>query len=92
MADKQFTLFELHFDGGVQIGPKLLGGDEAETEDDAASIPVESEDDAGGPGGALLALLGLVVLAAVARKVLGGDDDLEIETPDDEAVEELESA
>lgn len=104
MADKEFTLFELHFDGGFQLGPKVLGlgGEDeetiAESEESEATTgedsEVEVDVDSGGPGAALLGLLGVVVLAVVARRLLGGEDDLEIETaeehPDD--VEEIESA
>lgn len=100
MADKEFTLFELHFDGGFQLGPKVLGvGGEGEGEDvdeeneESEAIEIDSET-GGGPGAAVLGLLALVVVAAVLRRVLGGEDDLEIETAaeHEDDVEEIESA
>jgi MYXO-CTERM domain-containing protein len=98
MADKEYTLFELHFDGGFQVGPERLdAADDAETDADtetADDVEIDVESDGGGPGALLLGLLGLVVIAAVVRRVVGGEDDLEIETAEDhpDDVEEIESA
>ncbi|WP_248896980.1 hypothetical protein [Haloplanus halobius] len=83
MASKKFTLLELHFgDGTVQIGPATLGAGEssdAESEDEADADTTDG--DASCPvctvGKLLLAAVVLALLAAVVRKVLGGDEDLE---------------
>jgi len=77
-----------------------LGGDDgAETEDDepeaddepGADDEPEADDDGeeGSPVSLLLGLVALAFLAAVARRLLGDDEDLEIETPE-QNVEEFE--
>jgi hypothetical protein len=84
MVDKKLTLLELNLgDGTVQIGPATLGG--SSDDDDDATVDDEDEGDAaegcGCPGrklGTLLLVLGgLVLLAVVAKKLRGGDDDLD---------------
>lgn len=83
MSDKQFSLFELHFHEGVQIGPKTLGGLPGEAESDDAeldreepstSVDAEAGADDGGPA-LVRRLVGLGVLAAAAyaaKKLLDG--------------------
>ncbi|MEF8855889.1 MAG: hypothetical protein V5A16_00555 [Haloplanus sp.] len=82
MADKKFTLLELHLgDGTVQIGPATLDGGDAS--DDATE---SGADDATGNGGCcpgrkvgklLLALLVLALFALGLKKTLGGGEDLD---------------
>jgi hypothetical protein len=85
MADKKFTLLELHLDdGSIQIGPAALGAEDNEiTEPEAED---EGETDDGDDGGCcpgrklgklLVALLVVAVLAFGLKKVLGGGDDLD---------------
>jgi hypothetical protein len=82
MADKKFTLLELHLDeGSIQVGPAALGAEDDEiTEPEAED---EDEPDDGGccpgrkAGKLLVVLLILAVLALGLKKVLGGGDDLE---------------
>jgi hypothetical protein len=81
MANKKFTLLELHFDdGSIRIGPSALGGD-----GNGATEP-ETDDSAEGESGACpartagkLLLVGLVLAALVlgAKRLLDGDDDLD---------------
>jgi len=81
MADKKFTLLELHLDdGSIQVGPSVLGAEdneitEPETED-------EDESDCGTcpgrkVGKLLVVLLVLALLALGVKKLLGGGDDLD---------------
>ena len=81
MADKKFTLLELHLDdGSIQVGPSVLGAEdneitEPETED-------EDESDGGTcpgrkVGKLLVVLLVLALLALGVKKLLGGGDDLD---------------
>jgi hypothetical protein len=82
MADKKFTLLELHFEGDVVFSPTnnapALGsgpGEESETED--ASDEVLTDDEGGSRGLVLLGVFVLVVLlAAIARALRGDDADL----------------
>jgi hypothetical protein len=86
MADKKFTLLELHLDdGSIQIGPAALGTEdneitEPETEDEDES---ESESGDGGccPGrkvGKLLVVFLVIALLALGlKKLLGGGEDLD---------------
>jgi hypothetical protein len=81
MADKKFTLLELHLDdGSIQVGPSALG-----TEDNEITEP-ETEDpdeDGGGTcpgrkvGKLLVVLLVLALLALGLKKALGGGEDLD---------------
>ncbi|RCU45928.1 hypothetical protein DU504_00590 [Haloplanus salinus] len=86
MADKKFTLLELHLDeGSIQVGPAALGagGDgitEPESKDSGEGEGEgESEGDASCPGrklGKLLvALLVIAVLVLGLKKVLGGGSE-----------------
>ena len=62
MANREFTLLELHFhsDGDVQVGPRALGrGSETGTTESGRSLRVP-----------LLAGIALVALAAVVRVAL----------------------
>ncbi|WP_121821353.1 hypothetical protein [Halostella salina] len=78
------TLFELHVDGDPQFAPSWSTGGEDETFDDEDGTAVDVEDDeSGGAGGkVLVGLVALVVMAAVARKLRGGDDGFEEEEPE----------
>lgn len=98
MADRKFTLLELHFDRGFQIGPKTIGvGGDDEAEDLEAEAEDEEFDDEesgsglAGAGKALLALVLLAGIAVVVRKLLGGDDEAEFEEEQAE-IEEFEPA
>ncbi|WP_323676579.1 hypothetical protein [Halorubellus sp. PRR65] len=94
------TIFELHFDGGLQLGPSFGddptpdveatdGGTPTRADDDAdgasATPAVDVDPDGDGAGserktpvkGAILGVVALVVLAAAARVLLGGDDDVD---------------
>jgi hypothetical protein len=87
MGDRKITLFELHFDGPLSLGPSF-GSDDGEIEgntedsggrdfetDAVRDAEGDSHDDGGVPvKGALLGLLAIAALAAAARVLLGGDD------------------
>ena len=85
MADKKFTLLELHLgDGTVQIGPATIGTEpDGSTEPEAtdAHEPGGEDADGGCPGrtaAKVLLVVAVIALAAgVARKLLGGDEELE---------------
>lgn len=87
------TLFEFHSHGNVRVGPSKLPGigsdDEHETEEFATTDEFESSEDDGGvpvsPVAVLIALGLLVGLAAVAKKLLGGDDEHEEVVPLEES-------
>jgi len=81
MAD--VTLFELHPDGDLQVGPKSIRGSTGEADETAA----EPVDTSSGPSlGKLLLVVGFVALVAVmASKLLGEDADEEIAGFDDES-------
>jgi hypothetical protein len=103
MADKSFTLFEVHLHDGVSISgtntaPAVGDVGDGSTAEGEASEPVELDDagdhetpdDSSGPGAGLAVFVGLVLVAglAVAARVLMGDDDLEeLEELDDLAAE-----
>ncbi|AZH25437.1 hypothetical protein [Haloplanus aerogenes] len=83
MADKKFTLLELHLgDGTVQIGPATIGDESAnEITEPEQKDPDESEDGGACPmrkAGKLLVVLAVLVLLTLGvKKVLGGGEDLE---------------
>jgi hypothetical protein len=84
MAEKKFTLLELHLgDGTVQIGPATIGTEpDGPTEPEATDAHETGAEDAGGcPGrtaAKVLLVVAVIALAAgVARKLLGGDEELE---------------
>ena len=86
MADKKFTLLELHLDeGSIQVGPAALGaGGDGITEPESKDSG-ESEGESGGDascpgrklGKLLVTLLVIAVLVLGLKKLLGGGDDLE---------------
>lgn len=84
-----FTLFELHFHDGIDVGAASLGaatGDADGTSADAGGDATEADGSSGSTAGKLLGVLAvvavLVALAVGARKLLS--DDLEpIEELDD---------
>lgn len=75
------TLFELHVDGDPQFAPSWSTGDEDEAFDDDDGTAVNVEDDGSDGAGAkvLVGLVALVVMAALARKLRGGDEEFEEE-------------
>jgi len=80
MADKKFTLLELHLgDGTVQIGPATIGDESSEVAEPEGEGT--DEDDGGCPackaGKLLLVLLVVALLALGIKKALGGGDDLD---------------
>jgi hypothetical protein len=79
MAD--ITLFELHFHGGIDVGPASIGA-AAGDGDDAAALDAgdSSGDESSGSNarkamGAILAVVLLVILGVGVKKLLS--DDLE---------------
>ncbi|WP_053949021.1 hypothetical protein [Halolamina sediminis] len=103
MSDKQFTLFELHFHDGFQLGPRSLDLDDGTASNDAidesTTDAVEESSEGSGPS-VLGPLLGLGVLAGVAyavRKLLSDIDPEGLDALDDveeevqEATEDLEA-
>lgn len=91
MGDRKITLFELHFDGPLSLGPSF-GSDDADEHEGTDTEESEGGDgqllgsgdateagietDGGVPvKGALVGLLAIAALAAAARVLLGGDDD-----------------
>jgi hypothetical protein len=102
MSDKQFTLLELHFNDGFQLGPRSLDLDDDTASDDAiaesTSDAAEASSDSSGPS-VLGPLLGLGVLAGLAyavRKLLSNIDPEGLDALDDieeevqEATDDLE--
>jgi hypothetical protein len=82
MADKKFTLLELHLDeGSIQIGPSVIGDEQTEITEPESKDPDEGDDAGTCPGrkaGKLLVvLLVLAVLTLGVKKLLGGGDDLD---------------
>lgn len=86
MADRKFTLLELHFDGATQFGPRAIGDGlpfdlltEADASGDPDEPPVGEEDDGGGRGliGGVIALALLVGMAFALNKLRGGDEQAE---------------
>jgi hypothetical protein len=79
MATKKFTLLELHLDdGSIQLGSKTLRGSGPSDDEPDAEAGDESGESAGSTvGKLLLASVALALLAAVAKRVLGGGDDLD---------------
>jgi hypothetical protein len=93
MADKKFTLFELHLDeGSIQFGPSEIGelsgeigtGGEPEAEPESEPEPTSRGRCPGGKAGKLLAALVVVVLVvAVAKKLFGGGSPSELDELDE---------
>lgn len=86
MAEKKFTLFEVHLgDGNIQFGPKVLRGGRRDDEDESE----EFEDESSGGRSLLPFVLALAVLVGVAfaAKRFVGVDDAELDE-----LEELDAA
>lgn len=85
MADKQFTLLELHLHDGISLSAtKLLGDEEASGSDDisqgeTADAPIQSDRTclARKAGRLFLALALIAAVVAVTRRLASGDDELE---------------
>jgi hypothetical protein len=88
MSDRKLSLLELHFDGPIQIGPKLFRRPDEET--DTSEVAVEDEGveigvdvDSGeripGPtvGKAIVAVGAVAVVALGIRRLLSGADSEE---------------
>ena len=74
MAD--ITLFELHPDGDVQVGPKSLRGANSETTEPATGEP--ATDEGGSKLSLLLGILFVGFVAFAAMKVLSEDSEDEL--------------
>jgi hypothetical protein len=84
-------------DEAEESGLLGLGGDEEDDEDSADVEEIDDtddfEDDDSSPVSLLLGVVALALVAAVVRRLVGDDEDLEIEAPEEqEDVEEFESA
>jgi hypothetical protein len=82
MADKKFTLLELHLDeGSIQIGPSVIGDEQNEITEPETKDSDEDDDGGTCPGrkaGKLLFVLFVLALVAFGLKnVLGGGEDLD---------------
>lgn len=95
MASRKITMFELHFDGGVQIGPKTIGGrDEAREmeEERPEDADLAVEDEATGRrirlGPPLAALAVAVGLGLGARRLMDRGDDAQMTLDDEELMDE----
>jgi len=90
MADKKFTLLELHLgDGTVQIGPATIGDEPSGVTEPEAEDADEGDGGCGCPGRKagklLLVLLVLALVVVVVKKVLGGSEELdELEALDED--------
>ena len=84
MAEKSFTLLELHLDGPLQFGPRQLGSSTAdsETPENEATDTQES----GGIGRIVFGLVLLITVVAIAKKLRGGDDDGGVEATEPDIV------
>lgn len=71
------TLFELHVDGDPKFTPSWVSGRNDDSLEEGTNVEVD--EDGGGGNGAkvLVGLVALVLIAAVVRKVRGGDDESE---------------
>lgn len=79
--------------GLLGLGGESEDDEEAASADDEDEGAVEDDADEGSPVSLLLGVVALALIAAVVRRILGDDEEVEIETPDEqENVEEFESA
>ncbi|MFB6255972.1 MAG: hypothetical protein ABEH58_04465 [Haloplanus sp.] len=83
MADRKFTLVELHLDeGSIQVGSSGLGVENGVT-DPSAETEADGESGNGGTGPGrsvgkfLVVLVGVALLALGFKKLLGGGEDLD---------------
>lgn len=91
MAEKKFTLFEVHLgDGHTQFGPSSIGaggwrGSSKEDEGASEFSGDDAEDSSGGLGliPLVIALVVLVALVFVAKKFVGGGGMGDIENLDE---------
>jgi len=82
MADKKFTLLELHLgDGTVQIGPATIGDESSDVTEPEAKDSDEEDGGCGCParkvGKLLFVVLVVALLALGIKKALGGGEDLD---------------
>jgi hypothetical protein len=93
MAEKKFTLLEVHLgDGHVQFGPKSIDTRENDERESAAEGEGDDEDVQETSDGRsllplLFGLLALAVVAAAAKKLTGSDDVDDLEALDEMAAE-----
>lgn len=76
MSKRRLTFFELHTHGNVQFGPASLPGIGSDETEEASATDLEAEGDEEGSNSAvkvLIALGVLVAVAAVVRKLRGGE-------------------
>jgi len=86
-------MFELHFDGGFQIGPKTIGRrEERELDEDVEDADLTTGDEATGRrirlGPPLAALAVAVGLGLGARRLMDRGDDAQMTLDDEELMEE----
>jgi hypothetical protein len=108
MADKKFTILELHFDGDLKLGPTFGtdpspdveatdGGTPVPTDDDGTTPAVDVDpDDAETDGRTPVkgAILGVVALVvlAVAARLLLGGDDDAVDDVEIVDLDDVEAA
>jgi|AntRauTorcE11898_2_1112593.scaffolds.fasta_scaffold08413_4 hypothetical protein len=94
MSDKQFTLFELHFNGDLQIGPRSLGSGTEGDADASTTIPElgssdgsiadEADEESGSSVLAPLFALGLLAaLGYAVKRLLAGESGAGLDALDD---------
>lgn len=75
MAERKFTLLELHMHGDAQLGPRSLPGrlgasEQREEPEEGQRVEIESPEDSGGRGGGMARAVGVLVLLAVGARVV----------------------
>lgn len=75
MAERKFTLLELHMHGDAQLGPRSLPGrfgarEEREAAEEAEPVEIETPEESSGRGGGMARAVGMLVLLAVGARVV----------------------
>jgi len=95
MVFENLTIFEVHLED-AQFGPETMGESEepepGEPKAQAIDEPAEGEDEGGVPIGRLIvaSVIVSIVATVVARRLLGGDEEpeVEIDAPEESEREE----